>query len=635
MLGVGALVRNNSVRYDEIPDTNGELHRNIHFWDGRNICRTWSMMKVLMLGMVVLLVGIIIVQGVHERDVELEYELEIEQQQLGNGDFSVQGLPMPAGVNLGSWLSLEDYFFAGLHNSVEVATPGQLQDADKIASCLPPLHVGSTTGPKWQSETDLFANLMDPNITKDGSVRHAIEVFASHRASFIDFETDLQKLAALGITTVRVPMSWCLTEKDPRKTNLVSYTSDDDLLEDFACRDPFYADILWPAIPKPFVEDFLRACASAGLKASLDVHTYPGGTSIGTFSGVWPNWPRFWTHGGDGVASTTTDTSAAGFDVGHTLFRELVEWMEDLSDRDPHAFSGLRGLSPMNEPAHLAGIFDEDDPNNFLPRLPNDLEKAFLQFLNRRPMDEDSTYPVGTHLRVFYWFQGALEIFRHSKLPSLGKECQVNIHESVFHWLAESWESWKVDAELRGKAIAMWWCAQSDHVQFTTSAKERSEWAVMDMHHYHAWSDVCSGTIDGQDAAYACGDTTARSAVLDVCVGWVQEFRDIFDGVCGATKTGDPLKLMSAEFSAASHHSVRRSCSDTSGLRESFTKQVEAGNRANVDLFYWSYKMPYGGSFKGAGWSFSEIMYKFGIFARPDAPQFDCDAHLYDDPEVP
>ena len=659
-------MRNNGNIYDEIPDENGDFHRS--FWDTSKFCRSWSLMKVFMLGMVALLVGIIVVQGVHEHDIEIEH-LELEYQtelselqhevdtnyyneqlldnnrQKGFVPFvsrNAKLLPMPTGVNLGSWLSLEDYFFAGLHNSVEVATPGQLDSADTVAACLPPLHVGSTTGPKWQSETDLFSNLMDPNITKNGSARHAIEVFAAHRASFVDMETDLQRLKALGITTVRVPMSWCWKDKDPRKIDLGSYDSENDLLKDFSCEDPFYDRVLWPAVPKPFVEDLLRACANAGLKASLDVHTYPGGTSIGTFSGVWPNWPRFWTHGGDGIGTqdAAVDTSAKGFDIGHKLFGQLVEWMEDLSARDPEAFSGLRGLSPMNEPAHLAGIFDEEDPNNFLPPLPRDLADDYLDFLDSHSGDGDYSYPDGTHLRVFYWFQGAIEIFRKSKLPSLGTEIQANIHESVFQLLAEPWESWRVDAKLRGKAIATWWCSQASdnkthsNFQSTTSPEERSDWAVMDMHHYHAWSDVCSGTIDGQDAAYACGDAEKRSEVLDSCVGWVQEFRDIIDGVCG-TNDAAPAKLMSAEFSAASHHSVRRSCSDTSGLRESFTKQVEAASRANVDLFYWSYKMPYGGSFKGAGWSFTEIMYKFGVFGRPDTPQFDCDAHLYDDPEVP
>jgi len=39
-------------------------------------------------------------------------------------------------------------------------------------------------------------------------------------------------------------------------------------------------------------------------------------------------------------------------------------------------------------------------------------------------------------LRVLYWFQGAIDIFRTSKLPGLGKELQANIHESVFAPLA-------------------------------------------------------------------------------------------------------------------------------------------------------------------------------------------------------
>jgi len=641
------LLRSNSRQssYDEIPNVgesaNG-INGNRNFWDAGYFFRSWSLMKVVMLGMVLLLSGIIIVQGVHEHDIEIEQEeLEYERDELNGfvpfvSKYSNE-IPMPAGVNIGGWLSLEDYFFAGMHNSVEVATPGQLEKANKIAACLPPLHVGSTTGPKWHSETDLFQNLMDPKRTPNGSVQHAISVFAAHRASFVDFQKDLPKLAALGITTVRIPMSWCWSDTDPRQVDLSSYEDDLALLNEFACVDPFYPEILWPAVPKPLVEDLLRACAATGIRASLDVHTYPGGTSIGTFSGVWPNWPRFWTHGGDGVGidgQDDLDTDADGFDIGHKLFKELVEWMEDLAERDEVAFSGLRGLSPMNEPAHLAGIFDEDAEDNFLPPLPQKMTGDFLKFLNKHT-DHDYQYPDGTHLRVFYWFQGALEIFRNSKLPDMGKECQINIHESVFHWLAEWWESWRVDAELRGKAIATWWCASGYTQEFepTTLAQERSNWAVLDMHHYHAWSDVCSGTIDGQDAAYACGDSQKRSAVLDQCVEWVQEFRDIFDGVCGTKPM--PAKLMSAEFSSASHHSVRESCSDNSGLQESFVKQVQASERANVDLFYWSYKMPYGGSFKTAGWSFTELMYKLGVLGRPDAPEFTCDSHMFDDPEVP
>jgi hypothetical protein len=290
----------------------------------------------------------------------------------------------------------------------------------------------------------------------------------------------------------------------------------------------------------------------------------------------------------------------------------------------------------MNEPAHLAGWFNgSDNPENFLPPLPKEMADDYREFLGSR---SDSDYPDGTFLRVFYWFGGAADIFRKSKLPSLGIEFQANIHESALPALAEWWEDWTVDARLRGQAIAGWWCAQTKN-EVTTSPQERSDWAVLDMHHYHAWSDVCSGTIDGQDAAYACGDAEKRSQVLDLCAQWVHEFRNIVDDVCGTTshpkhhKTHS--KLMSGEFSAASHHSVRRSCSDISGLRESYTKQVEQAESADVELYYWSYKMPYGGSFGAAGWSFSELMYKLGVLGRPDAPQFTCDAHQVYDPEIP
>mmetsp|Transcript_12207 Transcript_12207/g.25750 ORF Transcript_12207/g.25750 Transcript_12207/m.25750 type:complete len:311 (-) Transcript_12207:1721-2653(-) len=241
------------------------------FWDAGSFCRSWPLMKVVMLAMVVLLLGIIVFQGVEEHDSNERQQEWLEEQEYkqaaalrsstdsdnnnnSNNDNDIndndinsnsnaysnknpaEAIPMPSGVNLGSWLSLEDYFFSGPHNSVEVATPGQLDTASRIAACLPPLHVGSTTGPKWRSETDLFQSLVDGH-----GVEHAVRVFASHRTSFIDLTTDLEAIAALGITTVRVPMNWCWTDHDPRTTDLSSLT-DEELFERFACEDPFFSE---------------------------------------------------------------------------------------------------------------------------------------------------------------------------------------------------------------------------------------------------------------------------------------------------------------------------------------------------------------------------------------------------------
>ena len=145
-------------------------------------------------------------------------------------------LPMPDGVNIGSWLSLEDYFFAG-QSAIEVATP----DSATAAVCLPPLHTGASTGPTWHAETDLLQNL-----AAQTTLGHAIRTFHAHRNTFLDFEEDLAVLKELGIHSIRVPISWCLTDEDP--ATIDPKLMDVSILEEqFTCRDPFYDGILWPA----------------------------------------------------------------------------------------------------------------------------------------------------------------------------------------------------------------------------------------------------------------------------------------------------------------------------------------------------------------------------------------------------
>ncbi|KAL3912630.1 MAG: hypothetical protein SGILL_006808 [Bacillariaceae sp.] len=573
----------------------------------------WSWKWLLGIGMIILLGTIVAVQQLVDtssQTTKLQQKQHAEEVGLDSSALHTE-MPMPSGVNFGSWLSLEDYFFAG-NSAVEVATPGTGEY--RVAACLPPLHVGQHTGPKWYSETDLLGNMS----LASGSWAHAIEVFQAHRSSFIDLEVDLERLSTLGIKNIRVPMSWCLTDHDPRTVKLKKM-KEEDLIEAFTCEDPFFGkEVLWPAIPKALVQDFLRACNKHGVRAALDIHTYPGGTSIGTFSGVWPRWPKFWTEGD----VQSTDYGATS-NPGHVIFSQFVEWMESLSESDPEAFAGLRGLSPMNEPAHLAGMFSGHNisDKNYLPPLPPSLADKYLQVLKSTAFDSSAStkVPNGTHLRVFWWFQGAIDIFRNSKLPSLGKELHANIHESIFSAdCLSSKDEAKAAAESIG-IIASWWCSSN-----TTTPEERESWSILDVHHYNAWSSKCSGTVDGQDSGYACGDEEKQNKVLEKCTRTAPIFREIADATCG-----EGAKLMSAEFSASSHHSVRRSCNSVSNLRESYVRQVNAAQEANVELFYWSYHMPYGGAFRRA-WSFQHLMYLLGIIDQPDEPQFECNDHVPD-----
>ena len=54
--------------------------------------------------------------------------------------------------------------------------------------------------------------------------------------------------------------------------------------------------------------------------------------------------------------------------------------------------------------------------------------------------------------------------------------------------------------------------------------------------------------------------------------------------------------------------------------------QVEAANEADVELFWWSYKMPYGGAFRRA-WSLKHLLYLLGALPKPDEGSFHCGDH--------
>jgi len=553
--------------------------------------------------------------------------------------------PLPTGVNIASWLSLEDWLFVGTKGAVEVASP----DDATAAACLPPLHLDSSTGPRWNSETDLLAGLADhyrtleeeegdeegktlggyPNDKKQslGEWGKAIKAIHAFRSSYFDFDRELQIMSDLGIKYVRVPVSWCWTDHDPSKLvtkndddDSLVYMKDEQVMEMYTCKDPFYDDVRWPAIPRNFVQMFLRSCAKHGIGATLDIHTYPGGSSIGTFSGVWPRYSRFWTHG-DVPATDNTKP-----DVGRALLKDFIGWIESLAVDDPVAFQGVRAIGPMNEPAHLAGLYNGKEPirtdrETFLPPLPPDMAQKYLSELNEGLDSQPllTQVPDGHHLRVFLWLRDAIDVFRQSKLPSLGKEIHVNVHESVFPADVLPKQEHKSDYGLNTASMQVfgaWWRA-------STTTEERSKWAVLDIHHYMAWGDECAGAVEGfPTGRYACSDKETKAQVLGKCATWSQVYRSALEKECG-----EGLRLASAEFSASTHHSVRHACNDLPTLEMMLESQVNAAKNADVELFWWSYKMPYGGAFRSA-WSLKHLLYLMGVLPQPDEEGFHCGDHI-------
>ena len=205
----------------------------------------------------------------------------------------------------------------------------------------------------------------------------------------------------------------------------------------------------------------------------------------------------------------------------------------------------------MNEPAHLAGLFDGAKPiitnkETFLPPLPPNVAREYLSELNgdldrmRSESGRNLTeVPDGNHLRVMLWLRDAIDAYRRSTLPSRGKELHVNVHESLF----DPYAAPNYYAQMQ--VFGAWW-------RSSTTSVERSTWAVLDMHHYHAWGGECRGSIEGPPTGeYACSDDEAKARVFKKCADWPFAYRGAMEGEC---EKG--MRLASAEFSASTHQYV-------------------------------------------------------------------------------
>ena len=137
--------------------------------------------------------------------------------------------------------------------------------------------------------------------------------------------------------------------------------------------DPFYPDIAaFATIPRAELASFLRHAARNGATVILDIHAFPGGSQQGTYNGIWPNRPAFWTENskvGNPVPLT---------EVGRWIVQALIQWAETL---DPEAKKGIKGLTLMNEPAHFNAwthFAQEDDVLSWLSEAADDFRKSML-----------------------------------------------------------------------------------------------------------------------------------------------------------------------------------------------------------------------------------------------------------------
>jgi len=374
----------------------------------------------------------------------------------------------------------------------------------------------------------------------------AMAAFKAHRESFIT-RADFVDMAALGIKVVRIPMTWAAFADVLAPLDPVAYGSHDPENGMTVIPDAFYGDeVKLVTIPRGWLTEQLRHAADAGVKVLLDLHAFPGGSAQGTSNSIWPLAPVFWTHN-----TTTKNLTVPLSRVGLGIVEAYIAWIESL---DAKAFSAVHGVEIMNEPAHLS---------------------SFQHFA------EES--------QVLAWLAAGTDLFRTSTLPRRGIKLYMHV-------------VWTAFADFR-VTVKDWWST-------STTAEERSTWAVMSQGFYTAWSS-CEGTTSGKHL-YGCdADPDSVRSELKTCLERPK------DGITALDSVTDGLRAW-VEFSAGTFNDASMACSEPELLLMNVEEQMEVFAEANAPEFFWTWHLPFGTKYKETGWSLKQLL------RGQDTSPFDC-----------
>lgn len=500
---------------------------------------------------------------------------------------------MPDGVNVGGWFCLEDWFYSqsrGRQAGHLVATENP--DYDPATSSLDPGcfvgHVGTLfpqLSPEelgrlrrqhFGCESDLVNLLLKSGFQEE----RILSLFWEHRRCYIT-PLDFAQIRALGIRKVRLPITWCISYASSYvikgrdfdgATREVTIKPGDGIVEDPFQNDPAFDSTglqmpsdKWICTPISAVEQILETAADFGIEVLLDVHAFPGGSSAGTFNGVWPLNPRFW--------------SAYAKDNFKTIVGRLLDWMDSLSLANRKAFAGLYGLSPMNEPAHLRGLYD---PKGAACPVPY---KASSQPDTHNWAANVSTAEILATLAI------SVEEFRKRPALHMGKKMLVmNVIETAFAGTFDKEDVHAFAASQKGEigcvtgSIGAWW-------RGITTVEERKSWAVLDLHNYIAWDPKAKEfeeieTLEQQ-----------RGLLEQMSLPFFRQLRE-------RAQLPEPQLLACSEYSASTNQDTFLSTTSGVGkrplrlpaaftfmhLRDAFLRfQNRAAREERIQMWFWTY----------------------------------------------
>jgi hypothetical protein len=250
----------------------------------------------------------------------------------------IPSTPPVVGAAFNGLLALEDWFFSWEEGAgpvpagypyVEVLSPPTLPQGRHF----PSLKVSDTLSEPWISEGGLLGN----TAAKIGD-NATIAALNAHRESFLT-DYDFTAMAAAGIDHVRLPIGWWAFATPPgAASRLIS--------------DPCYPEKKFVTVSAPMLESLLRQGQKAGLKFLIDMHAMPCGASDGTYNGVFPADPIFFSN-----------SSAQA--LGLTVIKNMMAWYKGLPN-DLIADKTVWAFTLLNEPG--LGVVQGGSPG---PRVGN------------------------------------------------------------------------------------------------------------------------------------------------------------------------------------------------------------------------------------------------------------------------
>mmetsp|Transcript_73362 Transcript_73362/g.159088 ORF Transcript_73362/g.159088 Transcript_73362/m.159088 type:complete len:589 (+) Transcript_73362:34-1800(+) len=510
---------------------------------------------------------------------------------------------VPYGVNIGGWFCLEDWFYSAetgpsAGHCVKTPEPGydaekcRVKTEDYVADVqkifkLSPEEARALPRPRFGCESDLINLLLEAGLSHD----RIVKLFWQHRRTYV-MPVDFARIRAMGIRRVRLPLTWCISYDTPYTIKGKSWQGKDTstnvlpgsgIVEDPFTNDPAFdpkginaPSDKWLSIPIAAVEAVLETAASYGVEVLIDLHAFPGGSSAGTFNGIWPWNPRFW--------------SAHREENFRTIICRMLDWMESLRSSNPRAFRGLHGFTPMNEPAHLRGLHDAWGCSTY------DLRGAKGWSADASASDVLGVLAISVG-----------EFRRRPGLAANGKRLVMNIIETSWPQCFGAADKNSFGASLKEgmegvyEDIGSWW-------RGLTTPSERQQWAVLDIHNYISWNPAVGGFVDIKDH----GEFSGR--INDLSLPFFRSLRDRL----GLPK---PELLATAEYSGSTDQDTFNSI--TSGVgrkptafpgfkwwmaRDAFlAAQHLAAREASIDMWFWTYHIRKNVNYQGE-WSLQHIL---------------------------